>query len=72
MTTIIPGTPTFDRFQAVLIRGHLRLLNAGMTNSRMSGTKILAAASRHTGKTYKRGQYAAAVADLTEMINAAE
>jgi len=57
-----------DRFNAVLLRGHLKMLDAGMKNSRMSGTKILAKASELTGKKYKRGQYKIAIADLNNLI----
>ena len=57
-----------DSFQAVLIRGHLRMHIAGMKHSRMSGTKLLAAASTITGKPYKRGQYQAALNDIQAFI----
>jgi len=56
------------RFGAVLLRGHLKMLEAGMKNSRLSGKQILAKASELTGKAYKRGQYTAAVADLNTLI----
>ena len=56
------------RLGAALLRGHLKLLDAGMKNSRMSGTKILAKASELTGKKYKRGQYKIAIADLNNLI----
>ena len=56
------------RFGAVMLRGHLKMLDAGMKNSRLSGTKILAGASKLTGKKYKRGQYAIAIADLNNLI----
>ena len=61
---------TYDprRFGAVMLRGHLKMLNAGMKNSRLSGTKILAKASELTGKKYKRGQYSIAIADLNNLI----
>lgn len=56
------------RFGAVMLRGHLKMLDAGMKNSRLSGTKILAGASELTGKKYKRGQYEIAIADLNNLI----
>jgi len=56
------------RFEAVMLRGHLKMLDAGMKNSRLSGTKILAKATEITGKKYKRGQYKAAIADLNTII----
>jgi hypothetical protein len=36
----------------------------------MSGRDILLRASALTGKSYKRGQYDAAIADLNTLINA--
>jgi len=56
------------RFGAVMLRGHLKMLDAGMKNSRLSGTKILAAATELTGKKYRRGQYKIAIADLNNLI----
>ena len=56
------------RFGAVMLRGHLKMLDAGMKNSQLSGTKILAKASELTGKKYKRGQYAIAITDLNNLI----
>jgi len=56
------------RFGAVMLRGHLKMLDAGMRNSQFSGTKILAKATELTGKKYKRGQYKAAIADLNQLI----
>jgi hypothetical protein len=57
-----------NRFGAVMLRGHLKMLDAGMKNSRLSGTKILAKATELTGKKYKRGQYSIAIADLNNLI----
>lgn len=56
------------RFGAVMLRGHLKMLAAGMKNNRLSGTKILAKASELTGQKYKRGQYTNAIADLNNLI----
>ena len=56
------------RFGAVMLRGHLKMLDAGMKNSRMSGKAILGKASELTGNKYKRGQYAIAIADLNNLI----
>ena len=58
-----------SRIQAIFVRAHLRMLAAGMKNSRMSGTKILKAASALTGHSYKRGQYAIALEDLQRIID---
>ncbi len=62
-----PGQPGV---QAVFLKGHLRMLALGMKHSRMSGRDILLRASALTGKSYKRGQYDAAIADLNTLINA--
>ncbi len=61
---------TYDprRFGAVLLRGHLKMLDAGMKNSRLSGKAILAKATELTGQSYKRGQYGAAITDLNNLI----
>ena len=56
--------PQDPKFQAIILKGHLILLDGGMKNSRMSGKQILEAASRLTGAKYKRGQYEQALADL--------
>lgn len=56
------------RFGAVVLRGHCKMLAAGMRNSRMSGSKILAAVTQLTGQKYKRGQYTVAIADLNKLI----
>jgi Tfp pilus assembly major pilin PilA len=67
MTTIYNPKESYV-FMALMLRGHLRLLDKGMKNSRMSGTKILKSAAQITGKPYKRGQYQQAIADLTAHI----
>lgn len=56
------------RFGAVVLRGHCKMLDKGMRNSRLSGTKILAKVTQLTGQKYKRGQYKAAIADLNKLI----
>lgn len=62
MTTITdPGS---SLVQAIFLRAHLGLLAKGMKNSRMTGTQILLAVTAVTGRTYKRGQYQAAIDDL--------
>ena len=67
MTTIIDTRDA--RIQAIFLRAHLRMLAAGMKNSRLSGTQILKAVSQITGHVYKRGQYAIALEDLQRIIN---
>lgn len=66
MTTIT--NPSDARIQAIILRGHLRMLAAGMKNSRAPGTQILKAVSNITGNTYKRGQYTIALEDLQQFI----
>ena len=56
--------PQDPKFQAIILKAHLKLLASGMTNSRHSGKQILEAASRLTKNKYKRGQYKQALADL--------
>lgn len=67
---MIISDPNAAPIQAIFLRAHLRLLNAGMKHSRLRGTDILRHASRITGNIYKRGQYAIAIADLTKVIEA--
>lgn len=67
MTTIT--NPRDARIQAIFLRAHVRMLAAGMKNSRMSGTQILRAVSEITGHIYKRGQYDIALEDLQRIIN---
>lgn len=56
------------RFGAVMLRGHLKMLAAGMKNSRLSGKAILGKASELTGNKYKRGHYQLAIDDLNNLI----
>jgi len=60
--------PSAQRMMAAFLRAHLKLLAAGMKNSRFSGTQILAKASKVTGRAYKRGQYNLAINDLNNII----
>jgi hypothetical protein len=64
------GNPYGDRFQAIQLKFHLGCFKAGMGNSRMSGTKLLALTGQVTGKSYKRGQYEAAHADILAWLEA--
>ena len=56
------------KITALYLRAHLMMLEAGMKNSRLSGTQILAKASEVTGQHYKRGQYQKAIDDLNVII----
>ena len=62
-----PGRP---EIQATFLISHLKLMQLGMKNSRLSGTKMLELATNITGKKYKRGQYIQAIADLAEFKKA--
>ena len=66
--TMITGS-NIPRFQAAAIRGHCRLMAAGMTHSKLTKTRVLELAGRVTGKIYKRGQHAQAAEDITEVLN---
>jgi len=60
-----PGQPGV---QAAFLKAHLRMLSIGLKHSRMSAATILLKASSLTGKSYKRGQYDAAIADLNVIL----
>jgi hypothetical protein len=71
MTTLEITTPQLSvRFNAAMLRAHCKMLAAGMRNSRLSGTTILAKVTQLTGQKYKRGQYKAAIDDLNKLIEA--
>ena len=55
---------------AAFLKAHLRLMQAGMKHSRLSGNKLLSMATTLTGKPYKRSQYGAAITDLQAIIDA--
>lgn len=57
------------RFMAATCRAHLRLINAGMQPPRgISKGDVMNTAAGLTGKAYKRGEYKAAIADLTALL----
>ena len=56
------------KIAALFLRAHLKMLELGMKNSRLSGTQILSKASELTGRAYKRGQYQVAIEDLNNII----
>jgi len=66
MTTITD--PAAPRFQAILLKSHLRLMLAGLKHSNLSGKDILSKVSAITGQSYKRAQYAIALADLNTYL----
>jgi hypothetical protein len=53
---------------AIFLKAHLKMLDAGMKNSKHSGLTILKKASAITGKPYKRAQYKAALDDIVTFI----
>ena len=63
MSTVTPGLS----LQAIFLKAHLKMLAAGLKNSKYSGKTLLEIASRHTGKQYKRGQYLLAIQDLEKL-----
>jgi len=57
------------RFLAATCRAHLRLINAGMAPPRgVTKGDVLNKAANLTSKAYKRGEYKAAIADLTALL----
>jgi hypothetical protein len=68
MTTIITD-PAGARVQAIFLKGHCRLLAAGLQPPRgVRKSDILRKAGAITGKTYKRGQYDVAATDLAKFL----
>jgi hypothetical protein len=58
------------RFMAATCRAHLRLISVGMTPPRgVRKGDILKMASKLTGVAYKRGEYKAAIGDLTALLD---
>jgi hypothetical protein len=68
---IITG-PGIKLYQAIVLRKGIELYaKTGLRpNTAWTPKNMLNAASAITGKTYKRGQYAQAIADLTTWIEA--
>lgn len=62
--------PADLRVQATFLRFHVKLMAKGMSHSKLTRTRALELASQITGKTYKRGQHAIALADLDDWIEA--
>lgn len=67
MTMIIPTEVGVQRLTAVFLRGHLRLVAAGM-QTRGRKTDLLNKAGDITGKKYKRGEYGVAADDITNWL----
>ena len=70
MTSILTGTQT-SLFPLIQLKGMLKLhvISGGkLRHSRISPTNLLKAATNFTGVTYKRGQYAQALADIEAII----
>lgn len=66
MTTTVD--PKDRRVQAIFLKGHLRLMSAGM-NTRLPKMEALERAGAITGKKYKRGQYGQAAEDIKEWLS---
>lgn len=59
-----------QRFMAATCRAHLSMISLGMTPRRgVRKGDMLNMASNLTGKPYKRGEYKAAIADLTTLLD---
>ena len=68
--TTFTGTAGVTTFQAIVLRKAIELYQkTGMKPNRAyTPTNMLRTAGRITGKTFKRGQYAQAIAALTEWV----
>lgn len=68
MTTITDTRS--DRLAAIFLKGHCKLVAAGMQPPRgVRKGDLLKKAGAITGKVYKRGQHAQAAADLKAFID---
>lgn len=67
--TVIITNPASVRVQAILIKGHLKMMRSGMRNSGVSRKKMLAKASALTDKKYPNSptELDRAIADLEEL-----
>jgi len=72
MTIMFTGEAGVATYRAIALKHGLKLYaNTGMKPNRAwTPTAMLRTAGQITGKTYKRGQYRQAIADLTAWINA--
>ena len=67
--TLIENPLKNPRFMAVTTRAHLRMISLGMQPRRgVRKGDVLNTASNITGIPYKRGEYKAAIADLTAFL----
>ena len=67
--TLIENPLKNPRFMAATTRAHLRMISLGMQPRRgVRKGDVLNTASNITGIPYKRGEYKAAIADLTELM----
>lgn len=69
--TTFAGPDAVALYTATVIRSACRMMKTGMRPNRAyTPTAVLAKAGSITGKTYKRGQYDQAIADLDVWIDA--
>jgi hypothetical protein len=69
VATCYSGPDATNLFRAMTLRSALKLAKVGISATRGVGpTALLKMAEGYSGKRYKRGQYDAAVADLTVWI----
>lgn len=68
MTTIT--NPSATRFQAIMLRSHIKLMSLGMRHSSLRQRDVLKAIGRITGKTYAASANgrAAALEDINNCI----
>lgn len=67
--TMFAGPDAVELFRAATLKAALRLLKVGIKPTRgLTLTKALAMVTPYTGQTYKRGEVAKAIADLTVWI----
>ena len=60
--------PASRQVQLAILRGHLRLMEKGMKHSTLTQRRALSLVGAHLGKTYRRGQLAEAIADITSYL----
>jgi len=69
--TVFEGRDAVKLFNAAALKSALGLLALGIAPTRgFTGKRGLAKATEYTGKPYKRGQYALAIADLQAWCDA--
>lgn len=68
LTTLMPLPERSQRFAAVFLKGHAKMMSLGMTHSKLSQTAVMRQIGGIVGKTYKRGQINMALEDITNWL----